>query len=113
MVPLNKQLVLLREKQMTVPRTRSTLPGLDLTKCLKCQEEKQKRKDRRKTDKTTGCQLDCASDTLLHAANVRDDKRVLLEIQEADVHAKDVVYHNSCYKECTSPRRLELLMKKQ
>ena len=31
----------------------------------------------------------------------------------ADVHAKDVVYHNSCYKDYTSLKRLELLMKKQ
>ena len=95
------------------PRTRSTLPGLDLTKCLMCQTEKRKRKDRRKMEKTTRCQLDFAAATFLHAANVRDDKRVLLEIQGTDVHAKDVVYHNSCYKDYTSPRRLELLIKKQ
>ena len=61
------------------PRTRSTLPGLDLTKNLMCQTEKRKRKDRRKMGKTTRFQLDCAA-TLLHAANIRDDKRVLLEI---------------------------------
>ena len=94
-------------------RTKSTLPGLDLTKCLMCQTEKRKRKDRRKMEKTTRCQLDCAAATLLHASNDRNDKRVLLEIQGADVHANDVVYHNSCYKNYTSPRRLELLMKKQ
>ena len=46
-------------------------------------------------------------------ANDRDGKRVLVEIQSADVHAKDVVYHNSCYNNYTSPKRLELLMKKQ
>ena len=48
-------------------RTRSTLPGLDLTICLMCQTEKRKRKDRRKMEKTTRCQLDCAAATLLHA----------------------------------------------
>ena len=78
-----------------------------------CQTENPKRKDRREMEKTTRCQLDCAAATLLLEANVCDDKRVLLEIQGADVHAKDVVYHNSCYKVYASLRRLKLLMKKQ
>ena len=38
---------------------------------------------------------------------------ILLEIENADLHAKDILYHPSCYKNYTSPRYLELLIKKE
>ena len=38
---------------------------------------------------------------------------VLLEIEQADLHAKDVLYHTSCCKAYTSQRALELLLKKE
>ena len=87
--PLRKTACIAASEADNSPRTRSILPGLDLTKCLKCQTEKPKHKDRRKMEKMTRCQLDCAAARLLHAANVRDDKRVLLEIQGADQGRRD------------------------
>jgi hypothetical protein len=50
---------------------------------------------------------------LLNAARIRQDERLLLKIENADLHAKDVLYHPSCYRDYTSPRQLDLLAKKE
>ena len=36
-----------------------------------------------------------------------------MEIEQADLHAKDVLYPTSCYKAYTSQRALEVLLKKE
>ena len=90
-------------------QTRSLLPGLDLTKCLFCQAEKKQRKDRRLVEKLVRCTSFGTPETLLNAAFARQDDGVLLEIMDADVHAKGIMYHTSCYKIYTCPRQLALL----
>ena len=94
-------------------QTRSVLPGLDLKKCLFCQSEKRQRKNRRLTEKLIRCTWHCTPSTLVRAARIRQDERVLLEIEDSDLHAKDVLYHASCYKDFTCPRQLDLLLQKE
>ena len=49
----------------------------------------------------------------MRAARIRQDERVLLEIEDSDLHAKDVLYHASYYKDFTCPRQLDLLLQKE
>ena len=94
-------------------QTRTTLPGLDLAKCLLCQSEKKQLKNRRLLEKPLRCTLDSAARTLINAARSRSDVRVLLKIENSDLHAKDILYHSTCYRNYTSPRELELLLQKE
>ena len=59
-------------------QTRTTLPGLDLAKCLLCQSEKKQLKNRRLLEKPLRCTLDSAARTLINAARSRSDVRVLV-----------------------------------
>ena len=97
----------------SVRRLRSSCPSTDLRKCIICQDDKRQRKNRRLLETLHRCTWDRTPATFLNAARVRNDERVLLEIDGADLHAKDVLYHPSCYKDYTSTRALELLAKKQ
>ena len=97
----------------SVRRLRSSCPSTDLRKCIICQDDKRQRKNRRVLESLHRCTWDRTPGTFLNAARVRNDERVLLEIDGADLHAKDVLYHPSCYKDYTSTRALELLAKKQ
>ena len=94
-------------------RTRSSLPRTDLLKCIICQAEKRDKTNMRLLERTYRCTWSCTRGTLINAARVRRDERILLEVEQADLHAKDVIYHPSCYKDYTSQRALELLLKKE
>ena len=50
--------------------------------------------------------------TLCYTAQVREDDRVLLEIDQQDLWAKDVLYHPSCYANYVSQRALQQKLKK-
>ena len=73
-----------------------------------CQSDKKQRKNRRPLEKTIRYTWDCTPATLVNAARIRHDERVLLEIRDADLHAKDILYLYYA-----SPRRLDLLVKKE
>ena len=75
--------------------------------CLICQEEKPDAKNRRLRERLVRCECDSTPGTLLHAAEVDNQcgndaevdnaERILLEIQNQDLWAKDILYHRSCY----------------
>ena len=94
-------------------RTRSSLPRTDLKKCLICQEDKRDGRDRRRLEKLTRCEGDSTPGKLLNAAQIRRHDRILLEIDQQDLWAKDILYHVLCYKVFTSPRALHLIMEKE
>ena len=52
--------------------------------------------------------MDISPVTLVQAARVRDDTRVLLatEYGNLDFHAAEVNYHTSCYRDYTSKKNL-------
>ena len=58
-------------------------------------------------------ECDSASGTLCNAAQVRQDDRVLLEIMDQDLWAKDILYHASCYANYVSPRALQFKLKRE
>ena len=49
----------------------------------------------------------------MNAAQIRRHDRILLEIDQQDLWAKDILYHVSCYKVFTSPRALHLIVGKE
>ena len=68
--------------------------------------EKSQKKSKRKREELIRCTWECTLFTLVNAARIRQDQRVLLEAEHADLHAKDVQYHSSCYKKFTCPKQL-------
>ena len=67
---------------------------------------KEPEKKQRKGEELIRCTWECTLITLVNAACIRQDQRVLLEAKHADLHAKDVQYHSSCYKKFTHPKQL-------
>ena len=59
------------------------------------------------------CEGDSTPATLVSAADVRGDERILLEIRDQDLWAKDVLYHRSCYQSYTSPSTPKRLVEKE
>ena len=94
-------------------RTRSSLPRTDLKKCLICQEDKRDGRDCRRLEKLTRCEGDSTPGKLLNAAQIRRHDRILLEIDQQDLWAKNIFYHVLCYKVFTSPRALHLIVEKE
>ena len=52
---------------------------------------------------------ECGRASLLRAADIRGDNRVLPQIKGQDCIAREIKYHRSCYKNCV---RLETLSSK-
>ena len=92
--------------------TRSSVERNDLKKCIICQDEKTLATNRRVLERLTRCEGDTTPATLCHAARVRNDKRVLLDIDQQDLWAKDIMYHPSCYATYTSPRALKYRLRR-
>lgn len=90
---------------------RASLSGRNLKECLFCQAPKRLKKNRRLFESLCRCTWDFTPQR--NAAYVRQDEAVLLEVKHTDLHAKDVMYHMSCYKNYTCPRHLGLLSQRQ
>ena len=52
-----------------------------------------------------------AGNALLKAALIRQDERMLLEVQGVDMIIRKVLYHTSCYGSCTHKKTLQKLAK--
>ena len=76
-------------------------------------EGQTKAENRRMVEPPHRCTWERTPATFLNAARIRNDERVLLEIEGADLHAKDVLYHASCYKKYTSTRTIGRLANKR
>ena len=90
---------------------RASLSGRNLKECLFCQAPKRLKKNRRLFESLCRCTWDFTPQR--NAAYVRQDEAVLLEVKHTDLHARDVMYHMSCYKNYTCPRHLGLLSQRQ
>ena len=77
-------------------QVRSSLEQTYLLKCITCHGEIRQRKIRRLLEPLNRCTQGCSSAAFLNATRIRTDERVLLETEQADLHAKNVLYHASC-----------------
>ena len=69
--------------------------------CLICQKSKRIPKSKR-LEQLSNCETFQAGATLLNAAKVRKDQRVIVAIEHQDVVAIQVKYHQSYYASYTS-----------
>ena len=95
--------------------SRSQSEVFDVNRCAICQKEKfrnTRRKGTRCRETLTLNMTDCGSASLLKAAQIRDDRRLLLQIQGQDTIAIEIKYHKSCYKEYVRPGTLARLEEK-
>ena len=73
-------------------QTRSSFGRTEANLCLFCQTKKRdRRRDRRQFEDLVRCEGDSTPATLVSAADVRGDERILLEIRDQDLWAKDVL----------------------
>ena len=94
-------------------QTPSSFGRTEANVCLFCQTKKRDRRDRRRFEDLVRCEGDSTLATLVSAADVRGGERILLEIRDQDLWAKDVLYHRSCYQSYTSPSTLKRLVEKE
>ena len=95
--------------------SRSQSEVFDVNRCAICQKEKFRNtrgKGTRCRETLTLNMTDCGSASLLKAAQIRDDRRLLLQIQGQDTIAIEIKYHKSCYKEYVRPETLARLEEK-
>ena len=88
---------------------RSQVSTFDSNKCAICQKEKVKTKGARTRESLTLNISEFGSTSLTTAAQIRNDTRLLLHINNQDTIAMEIKYHPSCYKEYVRQRELERL----
>ena len=93
--------------------TRSQVAKTDNKLCLFCQQETKKVKGSRQ--KPSNCMTLEACATLYEPALIREDDRVLLEVNPSlpDLVAKEICYHKVCYSRYTNPKALETNVHKE
>ena len=80
--------------------SRSQIDAFDINKCAICQQDKTmltKNKGARSREPLSLNMTATGSASLLKAAQIRDDRRLLLQIQGQDTIAIEIKYHKSCY----------------
>ena len=88
----------------------SLLPTTSMEGCLICQKSKRIPKSK-SLEKLSNCETFQAGATLLNAAKVRKDQRVIVAIEHQDVVAIEVKHHRSCYASYTSQKTLDAILK--
>lgn len=92
--------------------TRSMTSKTDILACLFCQQKGWKNRGSRvkRSEGLSQCLTFQAAETVMEAANIREDERVLMQIQGGpDAIAAEVRYHKSCYSAYTDKRALQSL----
>ena len=92
--------------------SRSQVDGFDVNKCAICQQDKTmltKNKGARSREPLSLNMTTTGSASLLKAAEIRDDRRLLLQIQGQDTIAIEIKYHKSCYAQYVRPGALAKL----
>ena len=103
-------------ENVPTPRTVLTLgrygKKLNVELCLFCQQKKKKVKGTRQS--LSNCMTFAASEAIYRAACIREDERVLLEVGhgQADLIAKEIRYHRSCYSVYTNQNSLDEILEK-
>ena len=88
-------------------RSRTSFQATDLTVCIICQTTQKKYKDKHLNESLSWCLTEQASATLLEAARIRSDERLLLAIEHLDLISIEVRYHRSCYSTYTHKQNLK------
>ena len=88
---------------------RSQVSSFDLEKCAICQKDKMKTKGARTRESLTLNISELGSTSLIKAAQIRNDTRLLLNINAQDTIAMEIKYHRSCYKDYVRQRELDRL----
>ena len=91
--------------------SRSAVDSTVLRKCIICQDKKKDPKDRRRDERLSSIEMNMGANTLLQAADIRQDERLLIALKDQDLFAIEVVYHKSCYKSYTHEYTLANLQK--
>ena len=99
-------------QKLLCQQTRSLIPRTDLRKCIICHAEKRQKRNCRLVERLARCEGDTTPATLCYVAQVRQDERILLKIDQQDLWAKDILYHAFCYVSFVSQQALEQLLKK-
>ena len=92
--------------------SRSQVDGFDVNKCAICQQDKTmltKNKGARSREPLSLNMTTTGSASLLKAAEIRDGRRLLLQIQGQDTIAIEIKYHKSCYTQYVRPGALAKL----
>ena len=101
------------ELQADSRSTRSSLLVTEMQKCSICQSEKTDGKDRRRKEKLTLCETMQAGTTLLEAAKIRGDQRLIVALSGQDPIAIELRYHRTCYRTYTNTKQIEVIQKNQ
>ena len=96
-----------RELSSLGRKTRQSQKASDLGKCLTCQGEKPDRKNRRVPEKLVQCVTFEVEFSLLNAAKIRNDERILMELEGIDGIALEVRYYRTCFQSFTHKRSLD------
>lgn len=91
---------------------RSQLQKFDIGKCAICQKDKvqsSNSKGARTREPLTLNISEFGSATLIKAAQIRNDSRMLLHTDGRDTIAMEIKYHRSCYKNYVHPKQLAKL----
>ena len=93
-------------------QTRRSMAKTNFSLCLLCQQLK--KMDKHNYERLSDCQMDSSPGTLVQAARIRDDTRVLLATEDGslDFHAAEVKYHASCYRDYTSKTNLACVVRR-
>ena len=94
---------------------RSQVDAFDINKCAICQQHKTKltkNKGARSREPLSLNKTATGSASLLKAAEIRDDRRLLLQLQGKDTIAIGIKYHKSCYVQYVRPGALAKLEEK-
>ena len=99
-------------------KTRRSLPPVDFLKCIFCQAQKREKRPpplfRTAPSKLMISMEKRASETVVRAAHLRKDNRLLTALQpNYDFVALEIKYHRNCCASCTSERSLERSRKQQ
>ena len=83
-----------------------------LKKCIICQNERKTapKKSSGRYEDPTDCVTFKAGDTLLNAAKIREDNRLILALEGQDYIAIEVRYHRTCYQRYTHIKELDKLL---
>ena len=95
--------------------SRSQIDAFDINKCAICQQYKTmltKNKGARSREPLSLNMTATGSASLLKAAQIQDDRRLLLKIQGQDTIAIEIKYHKSCYVQYVRPGALAKLEEK-
>ena len=89
----------------------SMAPGLveKEEKCFHCRKKDKYKKDKKNKEPLLTCETDNVEANIKNAAKIRNDQRVLLDIEGKNLKAIEMRYHKTCYAAYINNRQLKLI----